>query len=98
MIVDYRKRRVDHSPIQINGAVVERVESFKFLCVHITNILSWSKHTKNREEGITMPFPPQETEKIRYGSPDPQLYSCTIESILTGCISLWYGNCSGVRP
>jgi hypothetical protein len=35
MIVDY-----------IDGAVVEQVESFKFLGVHITNELSWSKHTK----------------------------------------------------
>ena len=28
---------------------------------------------------------------------DPQIlkrfYSCTIESILTGCITAWYGNC-----
>ena len=23
-----------------------------------------------------------------------KLYSCTIESILTGCITAWYGNCS----
>jgi hypothetical protein len=35
-----------HSPILINGAVVEQIESFKFLGVHITNKLSWSKHTK----------------------------------------------------
>ena len=32
-------------------------------------------------------------------SSDPQIlkrfYSCTIESILTGCITAWYGNCSG---
>jgi hypothetical protein len=26
-------------------AGVERVESFKFLCVHITKDLSWSKYT-----------------------------------------------------
>ena len=46
MIVDYRKRRTEHSPILIDGAVVEQDESFKFLGVHITNKLEWSKHTK----------------------------------------------------
>jgi hypothetical protein len=46
LIVDYRKRRAEHTPPHINRAVVERVESFKFLGVHITNKLSWSKHTK----------------------------------------------------
>jgi hypothetical protein len=40
MIVDYRKRRAEQAPININGAVVERVESFKFLGVHNTNELS----------------------------------------------------------
>ena len=39
MIVDYRKRRTEHAPILIDGAVVEQVESFKFLGVHITNKL-----------------------------------------------------------
>ena len=43
MIVDYRKRRTEHAPILVDGAVVEQVESFKF---HITNKLTWSKHTK----------------------------------------------------
>jgi hypothetical protein len=46
LIVDYRKRRAEQAPINIDGAVVEQVESFKFLGVHITNELSWSKHTK----------------------------------------------------
>ena len=45
-IVDYRKGRAKHAPIHIDGAVVERVESFMFLVVHITNELSWSKHTR----------------------------------------------------
>ena len=39
MIVDYRKRRAEHDPIHINEAVVEQVESFKLLDVHITNKL-----------------------------------------------------------
>jgi hypothetical protein len=44
--LDYGKRRTEHAPILIDGAVVEQVESFKFLDVHINNKLSWSKHTK----------------------------------------------------
>ena len=46
IIVDYRKRRTKHTPILIDRAVVEQVESFNFLGVHITNKLSWFKHTK----------------------------------------------------
>ena len=37
MIVEYRKSRTEHTPILIVGTVVEQVESFKFLGVHITN-------------------------------------------------------------
>ena len=53
-------------------------------------------HQDNREEDTTKHFPPQERLK-RFGM-GPQIlkkiYSCTIESILTGCITSWYGNCS----
>ena len=42
MIVDYRKRSPEHVPILITGAVVEQVESFKFLGVHINNKLDQS--------------------------------------------------------
>jgi hypothetical protein len=45
MIVYYRKRRTEHVPILIDRAVVEQVGSFKFLGFHITNKLTWSKHT-----------------------------------------------------
>ena len=46
MIVHYRKKRTEHAPILIDRDVVEQVESFKFLGVHITNKLEWSKHFK----------------------------------------------------
>ena len=69
MIVDYRKRRTEHSPILIDGAVVEQVESFKFLGAHINSKLEWSKHDK---EDTTKLVPPQETKKIWHGSSDPQ--------------------------
>jgi hypothetical protein len=33
MIVDYRKKRIEHAPILIDWAGVEQVESFRFLQV-----------------------------------------------------------------
>ena len=73
MIVDYRKKRTEHAPILIDEAAVDEVESFKFLGVHITNKLSWSKHTKTVVKRARQnPIPPQDTEMIWYGSSDPQ--------------------------
>ena len=48
MIVDCRKRRTEHAPILVDGAVMEQVESFKFLGVHITNKLTRSKTVVKR--------------------------------------------------
>jgi hypothetical protein len=85
MIVDYRKKRTTHALIIIDGAVVEQVESFKFLGVHITNKLTY-KHTKtviNRARQNIFPL-----RRLKRFGMSPQIckrfYSCTIESILTG--------------
>ena len=76
--------------------VVEQVESFKFLGVHITNNLSWSKYTKTVVKRARQSiFPLRRLKTFGMG---PQIlkkfYTCTIESILTGFITAWYGNCS----
>ncbi|KAM9404490.1 uncharacterized protein ACWYII_028318 [Salvelinus alpinus] len=96
MIVDYKKKRTEHARLLFDRAAVEQVESFKFLGVHITNKLTWSKHTmtvvKRARQNL---FPLRRLKRFGMG---PQIlkrfYSCTIESILTGCITAWYGNCS----
>ncbi|XP_070985515.1 mucin-5B-like [Oncorhynchus clarkii lewisi] len=38
MIVDFRKKQMEHPPIHIEGTAVEKVESFKFFGVHITGL------------------------------------------------------------
>jgi hypothetical protein len=66
-------------PILIDGAVVEQVDSFKYLGVHITNKLTWPTHTKTvvkREQNL---FPFRRLKRFGMG---PQIlktiYSCTI--------------------
>ncbi|XP_064875449.1 uncharacterized protein LOC135572170 [Oncorhynchus nerka] len=96
MIVDFRKQQREHPPIHIDGTVVERVVSFKFLGVHITDQLNWSTHTdsivKKAQQRL---FNLRRLKKFGL-SPKAltNFYRCTIESILSGCITAWYGNCS----
>ena len=52
------KGRPEHAPILNDGAVVEQVESFVFLGVHITNKLEWSKHTKTVVKRRRQSLPP----------------------------------------
>uniref|UniRef100_A0AAZ3PLI8 Alkylated DNA repair protein AlkB homologue 8 N-terminal domain-containing protein n=1 Tax=Oncorhynchus tshawytscha TaxID=74940 RepID=A0AAZ3PLI8_ONCTS len=96
MIVDFRKQQREHPLIHIDGTVVERVVSFKFLGVHITDKLNWSTHTdsivKKAQQRL---FNLRRLKKFCL-SPKAltNFYRCTIESILSGCITAWYGNCS----
>uniref|UniRef100_A0A8K9XYQ4 Reverse transcriptase domain-containing protein n=1 Tax=Oncorhynchus mykiss TaxID=8022 RepID=A0A8K9XYQ4_ONCMY len=96
MIVDFRKQQMEHPPIHIDETVVERVVSLKFLGVHITDKLNWSTHTdrivKKAQQRL---FNLRRLKKFGL-SPTAltNFYRCTIESILSGCITAWYGNCS----
>jgi hypothetical protein len=86
--VDFRRKSGGARLIHINGAVVERVESFKFLGVDISKDLTMSIHTPARQRLFPL-------RRLKRFGMCPQIlktfYSCTIESILTGCITAWYG-------
>jgi hypothetical protein len=99
MIVDYRKRRTEHTHILMEWVVVEQVESFKFLGVHISNKLPWSKHTKTVVKNARQSLFPLRRLKIFGMGPQilKRFYRCTIKSILTDGITAWYGNCSASR-
>ena len=96
LIVDYRRNADPHPPIHIKGTAVERVSSFKFLGVHISEDLIWttncSKLVKKAHQRLFF----LRTLRKNHLSSDilVNFYRCTIESILTNCITVWYGNCS----
>jgi hypothetical protein len=97
LIVDFRKQRREHAPIHINGTAVESVMIYKFLGIHITEDLSWTNTTT-----ITLVKRAQPRLYFlrwlkKFGILPRVLYKyyrCRIESILTGCITAWYGSCS----
>ena len=78
---------------------MEKVERFKFLGVHITDKLKWSTHTdsvvKNAQQCLF------NLRRLKKSGLSPKtltnIYSCTIESILLGCITTWYGNCTTIN-
>lgn len=94
LIVDFRRCREVHTPITINGAAVERVSSFRFLGVHLAEDLTWSVHTnktvKKAQQRLFF------LRRLKRFGMSPRIlrtfYHCAIESILTGCITTWYGN------
>ena len=60
------------APILMDGAVVEQVESFKFLGIHITNKPTWSKHTNTVVKGARQNlFPHRRLKRCGMG---PQLH------------------------
>jgi hypothetical protein len=65
----------------------------KLICVHVTKEVTWSSHTNTVKKARQHLFPLRRLKRFDMG---PQIlkrfYSCTIESILTGCITA-YGNC-----
>uniref|UniRef100_A0A9J8BUX2 Alkylated DNA repair protein AlkB homologue 8 N-terminal domain-containing protein n=1 Tax=Cyprinus carpio carpio TaxID=630221 RepID=A0A9J8BUX2_CYPCA len=76
--------------IYINGAVVERVSSFKFLGIHNSDDLTWSHNTST----VHLYFL-RILKRVHLNPRIPvEFYRCTTESILTKCISVWYNNCS----
>ncbi len=94
LVVDFRRQSREHTPISIDKTPVERVNSFKFLCVHITEDLTWSAHTdavlKKAHHRLFF------LRRLRKFGTSPSIlrsfYTCTVESILTGCITAWFGN------
>ncbi len=89
LTLEYRKKcDSDPAPLCINGACVERVQSFKFLCVHLSGGLSWTANTAAtvKKACQRLYFP----RFLRRNNLERRLmiavYRAAIESVLTCCI------------
>eukprot|EP00061_Rhincodon_typus_P012764 g38688.t1 len=79
----------------INGTEVEKVKSIQFLGVTITNDLSWTSHVNMTVKKAQQRFFLRWLRKFGMSIRSlTNFYRCTIESILSWCITAWYGNCS----
>ncbi|KAK1785826.1 hypothetical protein P4O66_003201 [Electrophorus voltai] len=95
LIVDCSKKQERHyQPMRISGTTVERVDSFRYLGVRILQDLSWSRHTNSLAKKARHRL--YHLRRLRdFRLPSKVLrnfYTCTIESILTGNITVWFGN------
>ncbi len=97
LIVDFRKRQQrPYTPLMISGTPVERVSSFKYLGVNIFEDLTWTSHIQTQVKKARQRL--YHLRQLRKFRVPPAIlktfYSGAIESVLTQCISVWYGNSS----
>ena len=70
-----------------------------FLGVHITEKLKWFTHTDSAVKKVQQRL--FNLRRLKKFDLSPKtltnFYRCTIESILSGCITAWYGNCTSLN-
>ncbi|KAI2659609.1 putative RNA-directed DNA polymerase from transposon BS [Labeo rohita] len=96
IIVDFRRHSTDLAPLYINGECVERVHTFRFLGVFISDNISWTVNTtaiiKKAQQRL---YFLRVLRKHNLGSSLLLTFYCvSIESLLTYCITVWYGSCT----
>ncbi len=91
-----KRHLLPYTPLMISGTPVERVSSFKYLGVNISEDLTWTTHIQTQvKKARQRLYHLRQLRKFRV-SPTilKTFYAGTIESVLSQCISVWYGNSS----
>ncbi len=96
LIIDCRRKKTDIQPLFINGDCVERTSNFRFLGIHLNDDLTWSTNTT-----ATIKKAHQRLYFLRILGKNllaqkllVSFYRCSIESILTYCICVWFSSCT----
>ena len=96
LVVDFRRKRTAIQPLMIEGVCVERVSDFRFLGVHISEDLTWGVNTtglvKKAQQRLYF------LRILRKNNICQKLlvsfYRCSVESILTYCLCVWFPGCT----
>lgn len=89
----------DHASLYIDSAVMDRVTTFKFLGVHITDNLTWTLHSNKLARSACWRLHFLRRLK-KLGLPCNSLtnfYHCIIVIIQSGCITVWFANCTATN-
>ncbi len=93
VVMNFRRTFIDNS-------TVERVSSTEFLGVHIKEDLTWTTNTTSLSKKAQQRL--HFLRRLKRASLPPPIlttfYRGTIESMLTSCIIVWYGNCRPQDP
>ena len=95
-IIDFRRKKTVIQPLIINGDEVERTSNFRFLGVHLNDDLTWRTNTTaiTKKAHQRLYF----LRVLRKNNLPQELmvsfYRCSIESILTYCMGVWFWSCT----
>ena len=94
LVIDFRRKKEDIKPLEIEGEKEDIVNSYKYLGITINDKLDWSDHVDitNKKLHQRLYF----LRKLRKFNIDNQLlslfYKSVIESIFSFCVICWGGN------
>jgi hypothetical protein len=96
IIFDFSKKEVTHDPIIISGEQIDVVESYKYLGSHIDCNLKWSINTDNICSKVNKRL--YYLRKLKKCNVDNTIltlfYESVICSVLSFCVTAWFGSLS----